>query len=236
MLLRIAALLSSLMLIACAQQLTHEDLNSIKKVAVVSTIKDELYFYNRGLTVFENKANSADISPWKLSSYLSNNIIKAAKEKNPTMDFKIVQIENPLNKKYAFELLPEILPKLKLDGFDSVLFITNGGIYTPAGGGSYIVDPQFGGFLFYTQSFLGKDLKNHICSQYNLGLYRLLDKKLLANRNKSEICAQSTTTLVAKPFDEFTSTEKEMTINELKADIDLTANTQSNNLFTPKSK
>ncbi len=120
MLIRLFAMSFIIFLSGCAQQMTHQDYNSIKKIAVINTIKDELYFYNRGLTIFENSAKKADISAWKLSSYLTDKTLNLAKAMNSPIQFTNAEIDTGKFKKD--EIIPlDILEKLKSEGFDTIL-------------------------------------------------------------------------------------------------------------------
>jgi len=217
----------------CAQQMTHEEFNSIKKVAVITRIKDELYFYNRGLTIFENKAINANISDWKLSNYLTKRIITDAHENAPSIEFIQVPYEFK-NRQLSVEDKNILVEKLKAEGFDTMIGIGNAGIYSASGGGYYLVPPEIGGFIFYTTSVFGNDLRNQICPQFSLEVFRLSDMKLLSNSSNNMRYPEPIKTVEAKPFDLYTDNEKSIIKTELEKNIDDSAKEVVKNIFTIK--
>lgn len=224
-----------LLLSACAQQMTHEDYNNIKKVAVVSSVKDELGLYNRGLTIFGKALTKADITPWKLSSYLTQQTLMFAQKGNPSIDFKEVNVAK--DKFVSRELLPaDVIKKLQADGFDTALVIQNAGIYKAAGGGSYLAEPEVGGFILYTTSFMEKTWHNQLFPQFTYILYRLSDLKHLGYSSNSMTYPKEIKTLPTKPFDQYSDEEKELIKNELIKNMDATIAPNVSKLFVVSPK
>ena len=230
---RILLIGALLFLSACAQQMTREDYTAMKNLAVVNDIKDELAFYNRGMTVFGNALTRVDITPWKLSHYLTEQTIAAASKEHPGISIKEVVIEK--GSLTRNEILPaELIEKLKAQGFDTVLIIQNGGIYKAAGGGSYLASPEIGGFIFYGTSVLGETWKHQLFPQFYLSLYRLSDLKNLGYASNSSTFPPTLKNLSTKAFDQYTDAEKEIIRKELVKNMDATIAPNVTKLFTVK--
>jgi len=231
MIARFTILLAVLLLSACAQQMTKQDFEQINNVAVVNCIKNEMTYFNRGLTIFGNSSNTVNITDWKLSEYIADTTITTGKNKNPTVAFTNVPIDLSTLDQYR-NPSANYLEQLKAQGYDTVLIINNAGIYTAMGGGSYIAPPQAGGFIFYTTSFMGNKFRNQLFPQFAYRLKRLSDSKDLSYASNSMKYPKEIETITAKPFDQYTAPEKEIIKQEFIKNIDATLDESLTKLFT----
>lgn len=210
--------------------MTKQDLEQIKKTAVLNNIKNEMAFFNRGLTIFGNSSSKVDISEWKLSEYVLESTIKSVKSKNPGITLTHVLTDaDPYNDNKSFLAYTE---KLKAQGYDTVIIIRNAGIYSAAGGGSDIAPSEAGGFIFYTTSFMGNKFRVQLFPQVSYSLYRLADNKLLGYATNSMVYPKPIETIAIKPFDQYTPQEKEEIKQEFIKNIDATLDNSITELFT----
>lgn len=227
---RITFLIAVFLLSACAPMMTKQDVEQIKKTAVINNIKNEMTFFNRGLTIFGNSSSKVDISEWKLSEYVLDSTIKSVKSKHPGITLTHVpENADMYNDNKSFLAYAE---KLKSQGYDTVIIINNAGIYSAAGGGSDIAPSEAGGFIFYTTSFMKTKFRVQLFPQVAYNLYRLADNKSLSYATNSMVYPKQIETIAVKPFEQYTPQEKEAIKQEFIKNIDATLDKSITQLFT----
>ncbi len=233
MLRKIIILSSVLLLSACAPMMTKQDVEQIKKVAVINSIKNEMTYVNRGLTIFENSSSTVNITEWKLSEYILESSITSIKNKNSNVTLTIVPNDASSFDQYNMPTTA-YLEQLKTQGYDTALTISNAGIYTAAGGGSFLAPPAAGGFIFYTTSFMGNSFRNQLFPQVAYRIYRLADKKNLSYASNNMEYPKEIETITVKPFDQYTPQEKEIIKQEFIKNINATLEKSITKLLTVK--
>jgi hypothetical protein len=234
MLTRIITLMAAFLLSACAPMMTKQDVAQIRNVAVIHTIKNEMAFVNRGLTIFGNSSSVVDISEWQLSEYVLDSTVKSIKSKHPEITLTRVPMNADSLNQYSFPT-DAYLDELKTQGYDTALVIHNAGIYTAMGGGSYLAPPAAGGFIYYTTSFMGNKFRNQLFPQVGYQLQRLADKKFLSFASNNMEYPKEIETITAKPFDQYTPQEKELIKQEFIKNINATLDKSITKLFTVQS-
>lgn len=228
---KIISILFTLLILSSCTQFSQKDFNSIKRVAIVTGMEDKLALQGTGLTVFENSSNQADISSWKLVDRISNQIAKAAKAEHPEIEFTIMDRDKyPYKPDYGS--IAKMAEKMKNEGYDTLLLITNAGVYS-SNTGTQIVDSRKAGFIVWEKSFFGQELATFISAQYRLDLIKTADNKFLNTAGTADIYDQKTFTLKLKIFEQYTPDEIDTIRNSLLYHIDTTTEKNTKKAFTP---
>lgn len=229
---RMIFLITTFLLSACAPMMTKQDVEQIKKTAVINNIKNEMAFFNRGLTIFGNSSSKVDISEWKLSEYVLDSTIKSVKSKHSGIMLTHVLPTNSDAFGRDNKSFLAYMEKLKSQGYDTVIIIRNAGIYSAAGGGSDIAPSEAGGFIFYTTSFMKTKFRVQLFPQVAYSLYSLTDNKILSYATNSMVYPKQIETIAVKPFEQYTPQEKEAIKQEFIKNIDATLDKSITQLFT----
>lgn len=222
--------LALLMLSSCAT-FSQKDVAEIKKVAVVSGIQDSLFLYGSGLTAFEGSSNQADISSWDLTNRISKQVAAAGKAQHPEIEFSVMdRTKYPYKPDYGS--IAKIAEQMKNEGYDTLLLITNAGVYS-SNTGTQIVESRKAGFILWEKALFGNSLATFICAQYRLDLIKTADNRLFKTASTADIYGQPTFALPAKPFNQYTPDEIETIKKALLAHIDTTTTKNTIQVFTP---
>lgn len=218
------------MLSSCTT-LSQKDVSEIQKVAIVNGIQDSLFLYGSGLTAFEGSSTQADISSWNLVNRISNQIADAGKAQHPEIEFSVMdRAKYPYKPDYGS--IAKIAAQMKNEGYDTLLLITNAGVYS-SNTGTQIVDTKKAGFILWEKTLFGNSLTTFICAQYRLDLIKTADNRFLKTAGTADIYGQPTFALTAKPFNQYTPDEIETIKNSLLTHIDTTTAKNTIQVFTP---
>lgn len=235
MITRIILLFSALLTSACAQNLTKEDLSQINRVAVVNLINNDMSYFNRGLTVFGNSSSTTDISEFRLSEYITERTIATASRNHPRIKFTHALTPPEVLNQHGFPH-PDFFDQLKNQNYDTVLIISNAGIFSNTGSGSYIAPREVGGFIFFTTSFAGNTFRTQLLPQFSYSLKRLSDDKYLKFSTNNTEYPKFINSISVKPFEDYSTEEKEIIRKEFIKNIDESLEKNVIRVFTPISR
>lgn len=228
---KILSLILTIVALSSCTSFSQKDLTEIKKVAIVAGMEDKLQLQGTGLTIFEGSTNKADISSWKLVDRIANQVAAAAKAQHPEMEFTIID-----RAQYPYKPEPgsiaKIAEQMRNAGYDTLLLITNAGIYS-SNTGTQILGARQAGFVVWEKSLFGKELATFICAQYRLDLIKTADNKFLKTAGTADIYGQPTFVLKPKPFAEYSPSEIDTIRNALIDHIDTTTQKSTNAVFSP---
>lgn len=229
----IILILTTLILSSCTT-FSQKDLIEIKKVAIVTGMQDSLLLYEAGVTKFGDSLNQVDISNWKLVDRISNQVAIAAKAKHPEIEFVVIdRMKYPYKPDYGS--IAKIAKEMKNEGYDTLLLITNAGIFNSSTG-TQIVPSDFAGFIIWKKSFFGKDMGTSVSAQYRLDLIKIEDNRFLKTAGTKDIYGHPNSTLSFKPYDQYTQDEKNIIKKELINHIDTTITKNTVDIFTTSTR
>lgn len=227
---KIILTLVALALSSCTTTLSQKDLIDIKNIAIVNCMKDSLFLYKSGLTKLEGSSNSVDISNWKLVDRISNQVATTAKENFP--DFKLTIMNR---KKYPCSSdnysSEKIALQMKDEGYDSLILITNAGMFHSSTG-TDIVSSKKAGFIMWERSFFGKNPTTSISAQYQLTLIKTEGGKSLKFAGTFDIYGHPASEIRIKPYSQYTQNEKSIIEKDLISHIDTTIAKNTMEIFT----
>lgn len=227
----IILILTTLILSSCTTTFSQKDLTEIKKVAIVTGMQDSLLLYEAGVTKFGDSINQVDISNWKLVDRISNQVAMAAKAKYPEIEFVVIdRIKHPYKPDYGS--IAKISKEMKNEGYDTLLLITNAGIFNSSTG-TQIVPSDFAGFIIWKKSFFGKDMGTSVSAQYRLDLIKIEGNKFLKTAGTRDIYGHPNSSLSFKLYDQYTQDEQDAIKKTLIDHIDATIIKNTIDVFTP---
>lgn len=209
----------ALLLCACAQQKSKEDIAQIRKVAVINTIKNELAVYKRSPTFSPSDWQPADISQWQLSEKITSHVISSIQKASPEITLINTQeTRSPITS--AKLIAPEQARQLLDQGYDTLLLIENAGLNGEDG--SLLVPEQYGGFIFFATYFFNSKEYRKLLPQYRLKLYKVENSKLISYASNASMQPEVIEHISIKPFNSYTADELTAIETELAKNIENT--------------